>query len=222
MLIRLRRALLQTLFHLLYHQFAWAYDVVSAAVSLGRWQQWGAAALPYLPGARVLDLGHGPGHLLVAMSEQSWHPVGLDLSPQMGRIARRRLRRHNLLNQLVRGRGQYLPFAGATFDGVTAVFPAPYILLPQTTAEIWRVLRPGGRLVVVPEAELTGVGALTRAVEWLYVITGQRRPTRDNDSDLDALWRDSLVGAGFAVTVHFVRQEGGLVSVVVAERPEAS
>ena len=64
MLTSLRRNLLLRFFHLLYHQLAWAYDAVSAAVSLGRWQDWGAAALPFVNGASVLELGHGPGHLL--------------------------------------------------------------------------------------------------------------------------------------------------------------
>ena len=93
MLPSLRRALLLRAFHLLYHQFAWAYDAVSAAVSLGRWCDWGMAALPFLSGPRVLELGHGPGHLLAAMAGGEWRVTGLDLSPQMGFLARRRLAR---------------------------------------------------------------------------------------------------------------------------------
>lgn len=215
----LRRALLLRAFHLLYHQFAWAYDVVSAVVSLGRWRDWGMAALPFLTGPRVLELGHGPGHLLAAPAGEAWWAVGLDLSPQMGRLARRRLARRGLAARLVRGRGQTLPFPDGAFDSVAAVFPAPYIVAPETIAAIHRVLRPGGRLVIVPEAELTGSGPRARAVEWLYRITGQRNaPGENGEMAHDDFWTRTLVPQGFKVRVHQVKLPGSLVTVVVARR----
>ncbi len=213
-----RGALLQGAFHLLYHQLAWAYDAVSDGVSLGRWRAWGGAALDFLPGPRVLELGHGPGHLLATLAEGSWWAVGVDLSPQMGRLARRRLARRGLPARLVRGRGQALPLAAGTFDGVVAAFPAPYLLEPDTLGAIRRVLRPGGRLVIVPEAALTGADPLTRLVEWLWAITGQRRAGGSSGPEDGGLWDTALAGAGFAVTVHDVGQPGSWVRVVVAER----
>jgi ubiquinone/menaquinone biosynthesis C-methylase UbiE len=213
-----RRALLLWAFQLLYQQFAWAYEAVSAAVSLGQWRDWGAAALPFLSGPRILELGHGPGHLLAAAEGDFW-PVGLDLSPQMGGIARRRLARYGLPARLVRGRGQALPFAPATFDGLVAAFPAPYILAPETLAAMWRVLRPGGRLVIVPEAELTGSGWPARLIEQLYVITGQRGASGQGDVGGDTIWRRALMGPGFVVvTEHRVELPGSVVTVIVAER----
>jgi ubiquinone/menaquinone biosynthesis C-methylase UbiE len=55
-------------FHLLYHQFAFTYDAVAWFVSLGQWQAWGQAALKRVRGPRVLEIGHGPGHLLIALA----------------------------------------------------------------------------------------------------------------------------------------------------------
>jgi ubiquinone/menaquinone biosynthesis C-methylase UbiE len=223
----LRRALLLLAFDLLYHQFAWAYDAISAVVSLGRWHEWGATALPFLTRPRVLELGHGPGHLLAALAEGGWRAVGLDLSPQMGRLARRRLARRGLAAPLVRGRGQTLPFPDNSFNSVVAVFPAPYIIAPETVAAIQRVLRPDGRLVIVPEAELTRAGPAARAIEWLYQITGQRG-ARDGDSDTDRndFWKTALSPAGFQVQVQQVSLSDSLVTVVVAEllteRPNSS
>lgn len=219
MLASIRRALLLRVFHLLYHQFAWAYDIVSAAVSLGRWQAWGRASLPFVTGPRVLELGHGPGHLLAALADRGDQPVGIDISPQMGRMARRRLRREGVLALLVQGRGQELPFAESTFDGIVAVFPAPYIVTADTAGAVWRVLKAGGKLVIVPEAMLTGPGLAARAIEWLYRITGQRTDPPARDSDPPGWWSRALVERGFHLAVYHVPQFGSKVTVIVANRP---
>lgn len=213
-----RGALRLRAFDLLYQPLAWAYDAVSYGVSRGRWQAWGEAALDFLPGPRVLELGHGPGHLLATLAAGDGWAVGVDLSPQMGRLAQRRLAGGGRPARLVRGRGQALPLAAGAFDGVVAAFPAPYLLEPDTLRAIRRVLRPGGRLVIVPEAALTGADPLTRLVEWLLAITGQRRAGDDDRAAYGALWEGLLAGAGFAVAVYEVAQPGSRVTVVVAER----
>ncbi len=162
-------------FRLLYHELAWTYDAVAWLVSFGKWRAWGRTALPYLVGERVLELGHGPGHLIPSLRQHGFDPVGLDLSPQMGRRARRRLRQTGPSPPpRLQARAQQLPLAGATFDSVVATFPTPFIIQPATLVEVARVLRPGGRLVVVAGARLTGRDPLSRLLEGLYRITGQR------------------------------------------------
>lgn len=219
MLASLRRNLLLRFFHLLYHQLAWAYDGVSAAVSLGRWQEWGAAALPFVNGASVLELGHGPGHLLARLAAEGRPAIGLDLSPQMGRLAARRVSRLGFPARLVRGRGQALPFAAAAFDGVIAAFPAPYILEPATLAAIRRVLRPGGRLVIVPQAGLIGGGVRVRAIEQLYALTGQRDAGQNGADETRNYWTARLAAADFDVEVWDVEDGHSAVTVIVATRP---
>lgn len=213
-----RRALLQRAFHLLYHQLAWTYDSVSSLVSLGRWQSWGRVTLNYLPGPGVLELGHGPGHLLVGMAEANFQAIGLDVSPQMGRLARQRLAARGLPARLVRGQGQTLPFAAGSFNGVVATFPAPYILEPVTLTAIRHVLRPGGRLVIVPEAELTGSGVAVRATEWLFRITGQRSEAGSDGGDRQQVWVKLLGEFGFAATVALVSTSDSVVTVINADR----
>ena len=213
-----RRAVVQGMFHLLYTRFAWTYDRVSRIVSLGHWQSWGQASLPFVAGPRVLELGHGPGHLLATMVNRDWQPVGIDVSPQMGRLAWNKLEKLGHTARLVRGRGQSLPFGTGTFDTVVAVFPAPYIIEPETIEAIRRVLRPGGRLVVVPEAELTGSDPALRALEWLFTITGQRSKAGPYHSRNDNFWLEVLSHHGFSVTVHDVSLPDSCVVVVVAER----
>ena len=55
-------------FHLLYHELAFTYDALAWLVSLGQWQAWGRTALDRVRGPRVLEVGHGPGHLLIALA----------------------------------------------------------------------------------------------------------------------------------------------------------
>lgn len=166
-------------FRLLYNELAWTYDAVSAVVSLGDWRGWQRAALPYLgvtPGARVLELAHGTGNLQIDLRTAGVIPVGLDLSPHMGRIARGKLARHRLAPRLVRGRGQALPFPAESFPAVVSTFPTEFIIDPFTVGEVYRVLAPGGRFVIVINGLLTGGGIVRRMLEWAYRVTGQRGP----------------------------------------------
>lgn len=206
-----------SLFSLLYHQFAWSYDAVSWLVSLGQWRAWTAAGLPWLTGPRVLELGHGPGHLLAMLAARGFEPVGLDLSPQMGRLASQR-RVANGRPALVRGRAQALPFAAGAFDGALATFPTPYIIAPATVAAVHRALRPGGRLVVVPEARLGGAGPLVRVIDWLYAVTGQHSGADDDTAARAERWARYLAGPGFAVSVHNVAVGQSVVTIVVGEK----
>ncbi len=167
---------LRFFFHLLYHSLAWAYDLVAAVVSLGRWNRWTHTALDYLEGRRILEMGYGTGHLMQTLLRRGYDAAGLDESRQMAIIAGRRLRRSlgkDAGLPLVRAVGAAIPFPPETFDTVVATFPAPYIGAPETLAEIQRVLRPGGRLVIVLAAYHTGRSLLERAQAWVFRVTGE-------------------------------------------------
>jgi len=187
-LFRLWSAFIRTFFRLLYGPCAWAYDGVAWLVSLGQWTAWGRATLDYLDGPMVLELAHGPGHLLLAMSRRGWTPVGLDLSPQMGRLARRRLRQAGLPIRLVRARAQALPFRDRAFSAVVATFPTEFILDPRTAREVARTLTPHGSVAVAALARLSGRDPASRFLEWLYRVTGQRPPLPRGD---EAVWTES-------------------------------
>jgi ubiquinone/menaquinone biosynthesis C-methylase UbiE len=166
-------------FRLLYNELAWTYDLVSWSVSLGQWRNWQRAALKHLkvqPGARVLELAHGPGNLQLDLYAAGYQRVGYDLSPNMGRIAQRKLQRRHLDAPLVRGYAQQLPFADESFDAIASTFPTEFIIAKETLAETQRVLRPGGRMVVVASGILTGGGPARELLETAYRVTGQRGP----------------------------------------------
>src|SRR5512143_44151 len=95
---------------LLYDRLSFMFDFASGRVSGGRWKRWGRTAVSFVQGRRVLELGHGPGHLLIELKKAGYRPTGIDLSPGMGRLASRRLRLAGLNVPLVRCRAQVLPF----------------------------------------------------------------------------------------------------------------
>jgi ubiquinone/menaquinone biosynthesis C-methylase UbiE len=214
LLVRLWWGLVRTFFRLLYGPFAWAYDGVAWLVSLGQWTAWGRVPVRYLKGPRLLELGHGPGHLLMTMAQDGLATVGLDLSPQMGRLARRRLRRAGLPARLVQARAQMLPFRDGAFSGVTATFPTEFILDPRTVREVTRTLSPGGNVAIVASARLTSRDPLSAFIEWLYSVTGQREPLPGAN---DTVWKKS----GLALRFEWV-PVGRTQVLVAVGHPEVS
>ncbi len=165
--------LFQLFFYLLYEPFAWTYDFVAAAVSLGRWKRWVLCLLEDLEGSALLELGHGPGHLTRAARLAGLQVYALDRSWQMSRQAYRNHASAGLNPALVNGYAQNIPFSTSAFQQVVATFPSEYFWQPATLAEIARVLQPDGKLIVLPVAWITGHGWLDRAARWLFAITGQ-------------------------------------------------
>ncbi|MGF1505300.1 MAG: class I SAM-dependent methyltransferase, partial [Anaerolineae bacterium] len=159
-------------FRLLYNEMAWTYDMVSTTVSLGQWQSWQRIALDYVvPEQRVLEIAHGTANLHAEILDRGLDAVGLDLSPYMGRIARRKLGNRA---DLVRGSAMALPFAAESFGTVITTFPTDFFLQAETLRSVHRVLIRRGRYVIIPSATLDLNGVLPRFLEWLYAITGQR------------------------------------------------
>src|SRR5439155_13446350 len=106
---RQRGRLLRFAFHHFYNTFAWSYDAVSALVSLGHWREWTQAAIPHLRGKQVLEIAFGTGNLQLDMRAAGIEPFGLDLSPSMLRITRRKLRHASHTPRLVHGNAIPLP-----------------------------------------------------------------------------------------------------------------
>ncbi len=202
-----------------YREFAWTYDTVAALVSLGHWPEWGRAALPFLAG-RTLELGCGTGNLQRALARRADAPwsLGLDASPQMLAISRRKLAREQLPARLVRGVAQALPFPNASFDTIVATFPSEYILDPASARELRRVLRPGGRAVVLLAAAFGSDGPYQRALGWLYRLTLQRPPSRPAEHQPASLLARRLAEHGFAVDERWQPVGGHAVHLLLAER----
>lgn len=101
-------------------------------------------ALAGAPGRRLVDIGGGTGNYALALASEGWNPIVIDRSPEMlGRARAKGL-------QTVQGDAQHLPFEDASFDAATMISMLHHVENRQAAlAEARRVLRPGGRLVLM-------------------------------------------------------------------------
>lgn len=193
----------------LYHELAWAYDLVAWCVSAGQWATWRRAVLAGLPPGNLLEIGFGTGGLLCEMAQAGWRVTGVEPSPAMQRVSAARLARCAVAVERVQASAQALPFAAAAFDAIVVTFPAEYILDPHTLAEVGRVLRPGGVFVIGGLWVALHNNALGRLLPLFY-----GRPS----AAFVAKMRTELERAGFEVTVGEVNVGSAAVGLVRAVR----
>jgi ubiquinone/menaquinone biosynthesis C-methylase UbiE len=122
---------------------------------------WREVLLPELPPApgRVADLGCGTGSITVLLAQAGYDVHGVDLSEGMVAAAKAKVVSARVSAEVVQGDAAFPPFEPVSFDVVFArhvlwALPAPEAALPRWT----RLLRPGGRLVLVEGLWFTGAG----------------------------------------------------------------
>jgi ubiquinone/menaquinone biosynthesis C-methylase UbiE len=118
-------------------------------------------------GERVLDVGTGTGHFALDLAQQVATVVGIDLSAPMLAVARSKGGTVSWL----RGDAAALPLASATFDLIVSVTALEFVAsAEQAIHAMWRLLRPGGRIVV---------GALNALSPWAWA---RRRESRQQET----------------------------------------
>lgn len=154
-------SLRKTLFETLYKN-KYLYRFASTVPFAGQWRVWQRLVLPCLRGHDVLELGCGLGDLLADMLAAGYSCRAVEHSPQMVAAARETLRRRKVgtSTTVIQGSAQGLPFSDASFDNVVSTFPSDYIYDSDTIAEVARVLRSGGQLIVIEGASLLPIGFL--------------------------------------------------------------
>lgn len=200
-----------------YNRGSFTYDLVSRIVSLNHWKEWQRTALPFLPSppARILEIAYGTGEIQIALHERGYTVYGLDLSPYMGRIARRKATARFIETRLVQCDSRQLAFQDASMDAVVCTFPTGFIFQKIVWQEIWRVLCPGSCAAVVINAELTGSSLVTAILEWAYRVTGQRSGLPDGILD-------QITSCGFAVDLVEVEVPASRVTLIVARKSATS
>ena len=147
------------------------YDVMNDLMSLGLHRGWKAFAVSVArprPGERVLDVAAGSGDLAAALCRKVL-PGGevwiTDINRRMLERGRDRLLDAGLAVPAVQCDGERLPFPSACFDCVTVGFGLRNMTRKEIAlAEMARVLKPGGRLVVLEFSKVWK--PLERAYDW--------------------------------------------------------
>jgi len=147
------------------------------------------------PGDRAIDLGAGAGHASLAVAPQVARVDAIDPTPAMLAVAARLAAERGIANVVAtEATADALPFPDAAFDLALSRFSIHHWPDPAgALREVARVLRPGGRLVLVDlvAPEDARLDAFLNAVELLRDPT-HGRSLRPSD------WRAALAGAGFA------------------------
>ncbi len=163
------------------------------------------------PGGRVADLGCGPGEVTAHLAALGLDALGLDLSASMLAVARRdhpglRFEQGSMLD---------LPFPDGSLAGALSWYSSihtPDERLPDLFAELYRVLAPGGQLLV---AFQVGRDSLRLERPWDHAVTLDFR--RRLPEDVARL----LADAGFRFASRTVREPDGRLGKGVAQVPQA-
>ena len=156
--------------HGVFSSVARRYDLMNDAMSLGVHRLWKDALVDWLaprPGIAALDVAGGTGDIAFRILRRvrgQGHVTVLDLTEAMLVEGRRRAAETPFADRLdwVAGDAMALPFRDAAFDAYTIAFGIRNVTRPETAlAEAFRVLRPGGRLMVLEFGRVT-VPALQR------------------------------------------------------------
>ena len=208
--MNLMRRFMRVFYNLLYHSFAFTYDLVAATVSFGKWKDWVFSMTPFIEGTRILELGHGPGHLQRLLLRRNLFAAAIDESAQMGTLAKRRI---GSAQKLSRALAQNIPFAAESFDTLIATFPSEYIFDMQTLSEAHRVLRNSGRLIV-----LLGAWPKSPILAWLFKVTGESPP--EAYESIKSKIQTVLAHGNFKTEVQIVEVKSDNLLVVVAQKEE--
>jgi demethylmenaquinone methyltransferase/2-methoxy-6-polyprenyl-1,4-benzoquinol methylase len=132
------------------------YDGLNRVISFGidiKWRNKVVAILAKKQPETILDIATGTGDLAISLVKTKAQKItGLDISPGMLAVGKEKVKKKNLNKaiDMVLGDSEALPFEDASFDAVTVAFGVRnFEHLEKGLAEIFRVLKPNGTLVVL-------------------------------------------------------------------------
>ena len=158
--------------HGVFTSVASKYDVMNDAMSLGIHRIWKDAMMDWLaprPGMRLLDVAGGTGDISFRFLDRvksQGHATVLDMTESMLIAGRQRAEAAQQTKQLswITGDAMALPFPDNTFDAYTISFGIRNVTrIEDAIAEAYRVLKPGGRFLVLEFSRIPVPG-----LQWAY------------------------------------------------------
>ncbi len=159
----------------MFGRIAGAYDRANDLLSLGIHRNWKARLLREArlsPGLRILDVATGTGDLAFRFASSPSRParvVGADFCAPMLDVARARKLRQASGSEIefIEADALQLPFESGSFDRVSCAFGVRNFADPQAgLGELWRVLAPGGQLLVLEFGDWSTQGGFLGPFRW--------------------------------------------------------
>jgi ubiquinone/menaquinone biosynthesis C-methylase UbiE len=159
-----------------------AYDWLARLITLGGEQRFRSQTLELAelkPGNAVLDVGCGTGTLLIQAAKRvgpSGSAHGVDRSTEMLAYARRKAVAEGVTATFAEESCDRLSFSDATFDAVLCTLMLRHLPAPMqmaTIAEMQRVLRPGGRIIIVDMQRPTRKSAKLSHVGLIHMFSSR-------------------------------------------------
>lgn len=156
----------------LFDRIAGHYDRLNHLLSLNADRRWRRVAVRGMqPAEQVLDVAIGTADLTIELlrSNKAQHITGIDLSPAMMAIGKKKVNGNENGNERVvfmQANALEMPFADGTFDAVTSSYGVRnFSDLDQGLREMYRVLRSGGELMILELSYPTN-----RLIAWGYDV----------------------------------------------------
>lgn len=157
----------------MFDRIADRYDLLNRIMSLGmdrRWRRMAVDALDLGEQHQILDLATGTADLAIAVARRndSIRVTGIDPSPKMLDVGRRKVSRGGLASrvELIVGDAQQLPYPDHCFDGLCMAFGIRNVPdRVKALREMGRVVRPNGRISLLELSE-PGEGWLASPARW--------------------------------------------------------
>lgn len=177
------------------------------------------------PGGNLLDIGCGTGELVVAAATiigdggrmRDGYALGVDATPAMIALAQDRAEQAGVLARFEVAVAENLPLTDAVMDAVASSFffhHLPSAVKAEALREMWRVLRPGGRLIITdygrPQNPLGLIASFPMRFNFHEYVRGQL------NGEIEAVIAQSDIGRP-----RIARSFLGYINVLVLEKPAA-
>ena len=216
------------------------YDLMNTLMSGGRHKNWrrdaAKEALSSKLKGEVLDVATGTGDFIFDLLNHTavTKVIGLDFSKEMLTVAGQKSQKSNQSNQieLIKGDVHDLPFQDGRFICVTVGFGTRnFVNVPLAIAEMARVIKPKGKLVILEILKMEGVNPITKIVPAILnfvmpaigkIVTGDREAYSYLPKSVDAFFTASEIACLMTATglknIQINKKALGTVAIISGEK----